>query len=103
MSATENTSLNADLLRQLDEVEARVRAIRARAGLADRAAWKPLDDEEREALRERLEASSDVRLVEVLMTIHKVIEQNATGREKELCERATVVISTVLDRFAPEA
>ena len=59
-------------------------------------------DAERQAFRERLEACSDVDLVSSLMTLHKVVEQGASGHQRELCERTTVVITTTLRRFAPE-
>jgi hypothetical protein len=60
-----------------------------------------LDDETRERLRGWLGSQSDVELVVELLTVHKLVELQASGRCRLLAEAEATAITTVLDRFAP--
>jgi hypothetical protein len=89
---------------QRDELRSILQGMKAElAAIRLDAIAAPFSDEERETFRGRLAEQSDVDLVSTLLTFQKLVEQQATGHQRELLERQTVVITTLLQRFAPVA
>src|SRR5690348_3451078 len=64
---------------------------------------EPMSDDEREGLFERLDECPDGQLVWMLLTAHKLVEQNTLGRTRNTAEMETVLLVKALQRFAPEA
>lgn len=62
--------------------------------------YEELTDERREDIRDRLEAQADSELVGLLLALHKQIQLTARGRLGSWVEIESIMLTTVLNRFA---
>lgn len=98
MSAPTTAKTAARISAELDKLTAELRSIRERV---ENVTPSTPPDIDRDAIRERLHALNDSQLVTTLLATHKLAEQWAGGKLRQLLAGEAVMLTTTLDRFAP--